>query len=329
MVSQMKALTREELLTKATEIAEDYQRKGYSLTLRQLYYQCVATGIIPNADASYKRLGDVLGDARLAGDFDMDLIEDRGRDAGGSKQLDCDIDVNEALVKAASYVEAIPRWTISIDRWFGQPKYVSVWVEKDALSGVFQKPCESLGVGFFACKGYPSHSALWQWLKKLQDAYQRSFDLVVDDEGNEYQPEEIKEAVILYFGDHDPDGWQIPRSAEENLNIFARVHGLEVPPIRLVRLALNRDQIKKYNPPPFPAKPSSSRFKGYVKEHGLKQAWELDALKPDVLDKMVRTSVKGCWDEAIHQEWQDRARVCRARLRQKMAEPEWLTKALG
>ena len=321
----MTQLTRTELLEKAREIAEAYQSQGYSLTLRQLYYQIVAAGVIPNADNSYKRLGDVLGDARLAGDFDMSLIEDRGRDAGGSKQTECKVDVDSALSEAGDYVKAIPFWTIEVDRWFGQPYYVSTWVEKDALSGVFRKPCDDLGVGFFACKGYPSHSALWQWLLKLQEAYQRSFDLVVDDLGNEYQPEEIQEAVVLYFGDHDPDGWQIPRSAEETLNTFAQVYNLEVPPIRFIRRALNRDQILKYNPPPFPAKPTSSRFAGYVKEHNLNEAWELDALKPDVLERLIREGIQGYWDVDIHKEWQDRANVCRSRLRTRMTEPGWLS----
>ena len=59
-------LSRPEILEKAREIAEKYRDDGYSLTLRQLYYQCVADGLIPNSDKSYKQLGDVIGDARLA-----------------------------------------------------------------------------------------------------------------------------------------------------------------------------------------------------------------------------------------------------------------------
>ena len=325
----MDKLTRADLLDAAREIAENYKSQGYDLTLRQLYYQCVAAAKIPNSDESYKRLGDTLGNARLAGDFDMDLIIDRGRDAKPSKQHECKLDVDVALTEAESYLRALPHWSIAVDRWFGQPNYVSCWVEKDALSGVFERPCEDLGVGFFACKGYPSHSALWQWLKKLEEASQTSQDAVVDDDGNELDVGSLQEAVVLYFGDHDPDGWQIPRSAEETMNTLAQVHNLDTPPIRFIRVALLMSQINQYKPPPFPAKTTSSRYAGYYREHGIKDAWELDALSPRVLDGLIRSNVARHWDGSIHDHWQELARTNRVILRQRMKESGWVINVLG
>lgn len=321
-------LTRSDLLDEARTVAEEYRDAGYSLTLRQLYYQLVSKALIPNADESYKRLGDTLGDARLAGNFDMDLLIDRGRDAKPSKHHECKLDVNHAIGEAGTYLKALPFWSIAVDPWFGQPKYVSVWVEKEALAGVFEKPCDDLGVGFFACKGYPSHSALWQWLQKLQEAYQTSQEVVEDDEGNELDVKPIREAVVLYFGDHDPDGWQIPRSALDALNTFADVHSLEVPPIRFKRVALNMDQINQYKPPPFPAKKTSSRYASYFREHGINEAWELDALNPKVLDRLIRDNVSNHWDRSIHDHWQSLARSNRILLREKMKEPGWVRNVL-
>lgn len=321
-------LTRSDLLDEARTIAENYRNQGYDLTLRQLYYQLVAAAVIPNADESYKRLGDTLGDARLAGEFDMDLLVDRGRNARPSKQHECKLDVDVALGEAGHYLQALPHWSITVDRWFGQQNYVSVWVEKEALAGVFEKPCDDLGVGFFACKGYPSHSALWQWLQKLEEAYQISKDPVTDDEGNDLDVLPIDEAVVLYFGDHDPDGWQIPRSAEETVNTLARVHGLDIPPIRFGRVALLMSQIKKYNPPPFPAKTTSSRYAGYFAEHGIKDAWELDALSPRVLDALIRTNVANYWDKNTYNHWQNLAKANRVLLRNQMKAPGWVKKVL-
>lgn len=325
----MIAMTRTELTDAARDIAEDFKRQGYDMTLRQIYYQCVKAAKIPNSDESYKRLGNALGDARLAGEFDMDLIVDRGREARASKQHECKLDVDVALGEAGGYLKALPHWSIAVDRWFGQPKYVSVWVEKDALSGVFEKPCEDLGVGFFACKGYPSHSALWQWLKALEDACQTSQSSVEDDEGNELDVEPMREAVVLYFGDHDPDGWQIPRSAEETLNTLAQVHSLDIPPIRFIRVGLLMSQIQQYQPPPFPAKTTSSRYAGYYREHGIKDAWELDALSPKVLDNLIRTNVAQHWDQGYYDHWQGLARTNRVLLRQKMKEVGWVPSVLG
>lgn len=325
----MLAMTRTELTDAAREIAEDYKSQGYDMTLRQIYYQCVKAAKIPNSDESYKRLGSALGDARLAGDFDMDLIVDRGREARASKQHECKLDVDVALTEAGSYLRSLPHWSIAVDRWFGQPNYVSVWVEKDALSGVFEKPCDDLGVGFFACKGYPSHSALWQWLKALEEAYRTSQSVIEDDEGNELDVEPIEEAIILYFGDHDPDGWQIPRSAEETLNTLARVHGLYIPPIRFIRVGLLMSQIQQYQPAPFPAKQTSARYAGYYREHGIQDAWELDALSPPVLDNLIRTNVDHHWDQGIYNHWQGLAKTNRVLLRQKMKEPGWVPSVLG
>jgi len=52
------------IIRKANEIIEEYSAQGYSLTLRQLYYQFVARGLIPNTERSYKSLGSIINDAR-------------------------------------------------------------------------------------------------------------------------------------------------------------------------------------------------------------------------------------------------------------------------
>lgn len=321
-------MSRSDLLNEARTIAEEYRDAGYSLTLRQAYYQCVARGLIPNSQESYKRLGDVLGDARLKGDFEMDLIVDRGRSAGGSKHVECKLDVDEASSEAGEYVRSIPHWTIMTDKWFGQSTYVSCWVEKEALAGVFETPCEDLGVGFFACKGYPSHSALWEWILKFQAAYEASTKPITDELGNSYQPNRMQEAVILYSGDHDPDGWQIPRSALETLRTLIDVQGLTLPRVRLERIALNMDQIRQYNPPPFPAKESSSRYASYCQEHGITDAWELDALDPPVLEALIRQHVQRFWSDHDQQEWLDRVAISRKRLQAEMLKPAWIKTAL-
>ncbi len=40
-----------EVIERCREICEDYTAQGYDLTLRQLYYQNVARGLIPNKDS--------------------------------------------------------------------------------------------------------------------------------------------------------------------------------------------------------------------------------------------------------------------------------------
>ena len=67
------------LIEWANKIVEDYDEKGYNLTLRQLYYQFVARDIIPNNQRMYDNLGALINNARLAGLVDWHSIEDRTR----------------------------------------------------------------------------------------------------------------------------------------------------------------------------------------------------------------------------------------------------------
>lgn len=66
------------------------------------------------------------------------------------------------------------------------------------------------------------------------------------------------------------------------------------------RVALNMEQIRRYNPPPFEAKVSSSRCAGYVEEHGTTDAWELDALEPRVLRRLIQDEVGALFDVDEH-----------------------------
>jgi hypothetical protein len=71
------------IIENANAIAEEIAQGGDSLSLRQLYYQFVARGLLPNRDSEYKRLGGIINDARYAGLFDWRSITDRTRNVLG------------------------------------------------------------------------------------------------------------------------------------------------------------------------------------------------------------------------------------------------------
>jgi len=54
----------------ANKIIVEYSVQGFDLTLRQLYYQFVSRALIPNTQAEYKKLGDIINDGRLVGLID-------------------------------------------------------------------------------------------------------------------------------------------------------------------------------------------------------------------------------------------------------------------
>ena len=55
-------------------------------------------------------------------------------------------------------------------------------------------------------------------------------------------------------------------------------------------LGLNKQQIKRYNPPPNPAKVTDPRAGKYIDEHG-PISWEVDALEPKVLINLLEKSI--------------------------------------
>src|SRR5262249_10346260 len=157
--------------------------QGYNLTLRQLFYQFVSRDLIPNNVRSYKRLGSIINDARLAGLIDWSAIEDRTRNL---HELPCWRTPAGIIRSCAQQYRT--------DLWAKQENRVEVWIEKEALAGVFERVCDELRVPFFSCRGYTSQSEMWvagHRLKRIIDAGQRP--------------------VILHFGDHDPSGMDMTR----------------------------------------------------------------------------------------------------------------------
>ena len=325
--------SRADILHHAKQMAQQYQAQGLTLTVRQLYYQFVARGLLPSGQNQYKKVGDTLAKARKAGKFDLELIEDRTRTMHPGSYTRNDHDPEAALPQAAEWVRNMPNFFLARDRWYEQPIHVSVWVEKEALAGVFEPTCRDLGVSWMACKGCPSVSALWEWTKAAGNAHwamdmQRRYNYPNMPTVTENHDGEAARCVILYFGDHDPTGFMIPRTAQDALNDLMDVSNKPMD-IRVKRVALNMDQVQQYNPPPFPGKTTDTRFKKYVKEHNTTEAWELDALDPPLLRAMIQNEVNALFDEDIYEHHQEQIGEARRQMLDMMRDPDWIAAALG
>jgi hypothetical protein len=255
-----------QLIQQANEIAAEYGRQGFSLTLRQLYYRFVARDLIPNKQTEYKRLGSIINDARYAGLFDWNWITDRTRNATGGDD---------------GYTEGHPEEVIEplvygVTQWDGQPERVEVWVEKDALIDVVQRAVRGLNATSFSCRGYTSSSEVWGAARRIE-GYLRT--------------DGVERVTVLHLGDHDPSGIDMTRDIGDRVREFVVGDGYRGRQLRIKRIALNMDQIEQYNPPPNPAKDTDSRFAGYVAQYG-DESWELDALEPKVLVDLIRSEVR-------------------------------------
>lgn len=165
------------------------------------------------------------------------------------------------------------------------------WVEKDALLNVVSRACSPHEVPYFSCRGYTSQSAMWRASKRLQhNAHQG------------YIP------YIIYLGDHDPSGMDMSRDIQNRLGMFKVPHQTE-----FTRLALNMDQVREHDPPPDFAKPTDSRSQSYVAEYG-DDAWELDALEPSVIIKLIRGVIEDIvdgetWDTSVAKQEEERKQL--------------------
>lgn len=244
---------RQDLIDKANVIIAEYAAQGFELTLRQLYYQFVSRDFISNDLRSYKNLGDVVNDARLAGLIDWNAIVDRTRNLQSLSHWENP----ESIVSACA-------GQFRLDKWANQPYRVECWIEKDALIGVIEGVCNELDIAYFSCRGYTSQSEMWSAAQRLKRYAAKG-----------------QTPIVLHLGDHDPSGKDMTRDIIDRLYEFSR------QVIQVDRLALNMDQIEQYNPPPNPAKTTDSRASAYIAEFG-NESWELDALEPRVIADAIR-----------------------------------------
>ena len=162
-----------------------------------------------------------------------------------------------------------------VDRMQGQQRNIEIWVEKDALSNVLFRVTSKYHIRLMVNRGYSSISAMYDAHRRL-----RSGD------------------VILYFGDHDPSGKDMVRDIRERMEEFGRE--VDVRPV-----ALTMEQIRRFNPPPNPAKITDPRAKWYIREYG-RTSWELDALPPRELIRLAEEAVEELIDLDLYNRCLDR-----------------------
>jgi len=267
-----------DLIKLINDVVSEYSSQGYELTLRQAYYQLVARGYIPNNERSYKNIGNLINDGRLAGLIDWNSITDRTRYIRGNSHWERPEDVI-----------ASARYSYLLDKWKGQSNYVEVWVEKDALIDIVSQACRPIDTPHFSCRGYTSQSEMWSAAQRFIRQQHR------------------EQRIIIHLGDHDPSGIDMTRDIQDRLNMF----GADV---YVKRVALTMDQVDTYNPPPNPAKITDSRCDKYIKEYG-EESWELDALEPQMLTQLIRDEVTAYRDDDLYQQICDREKQEKAELR--------------
>ena len=265
----------EMLLAQVKEVLASYS--GVPITLRQLYYRLVAKGYIVNTLNSYSRLIGLTSKWRKAKRLPMDAFVDRTRamieNDLGWYQYNPKLWLQENLKRMLK-----ANYEFDLNLWYGQPKRVVVAVEKQALQGVFEPVMSSLGMNLIIGRGYPSLSFLREVSIYLDTLYEGQSNNL--------------ENVLLYFGDWDPSGLDIPEAIKTNLNEVFNVD------FTYEHIALEEEQIESMNLIPAPAKKADPRAGNFIRENG-ENVYELDAVEPKTLNDIIRQSVLKHYDFSI------------------------------
>jgi hypothetical protein len=257
------------------EVAKDVLKSTHPMTVRQVYYQLVSRQVIENTRCQYQAVSNLLVDARKEGEIPWEWIEDRLR---RPRTVSMWPDVAAFARDAAS--------SFRLDVWEGQGGLVEVWLEKDALSGIFEDVLRPYGVTLNVGRGYDG----WDSIHNAAERYA--------DWGDDVR--------VFYFGDFDPSGEDMVRSLRERLAFFGAC-----PEIR--KCALTAKDIKTYRLPPDFTKSTDTRRAAFVAKHG-DVAVELDALPVAVLRERLDHEVRQVLDldalrETLDYEAEERQRI--------------------
>ena len=234
------------------EIVEQFR----PVTVRQVFYQAVNRGLVPKSETKgYRVVQRRFVALRESGEVPYGYVVDGTRYVHGHRRYN---DLDEFTTYAAGLYRK--------DYWANSEVNVEVWLEKDALKGVLiPTVVNECGLGLHVTRGFAS-------ITYLQEAAEE-----IDADG--------RPTYVYVLTDFDPSGVVIAEKIEEELTERAPLSDITVE-----RLAVNREQIERWNLPTRPTKTSDTRARRFRQIHGTDSV-ELDAIPPDALRCLVKDAI--------------------------------------
>jgi hypothetical protein len=230
-------------------------KDDHPMTVRQVFYQLVARGVIEKTEEEYQgTVIRLLTDMRLDDSVRFEWIVDESRRRRENQTYNniADAARDTARFYRRSALQACP-------------DYIEVWSEKEALAGIIEDAASEYDVPIIVSKGMPSLTQLHGSAVRIALAANAG-----------------KQTYIYQFGDHDPSGVLIPQTIERRLHQFCEKFHCQ-PPI-IERVALTEEQIDEFNLPTRPTKREGNRHAHKFEGDSV----ELDALPSSELRSMVR-----------------------------------------
>ena len=145
--------------------------------------------------------------------------------------------------------------------WPDTPYHVEVWTESRSIAGVVQDVCRETAVSLYPAGGFSSLSLVYEaaeHIRRIADG---------------------REVIVLYAGDFDPAGLLIDRDICNKYE----AHGVA---LTFRRLAVNAEQIARYNLPTKPRKATDRR------RPDIRETVECEALPAAELRRILRQTIE-------------------------------------
>jgi hypothetical protein len=217
----------------AQQLIELSYQIGFKVSARGWCYQLESSRLI-NKD-QFDRVENVINKCRKKGILPIDFVaEEEGRQFSGIERPQDET----PLEYLKSYMEAplnCHRW-YTPDWWDGEEYYIQMLVEKIDLKTLFSPVCEKYHIPIATSKGWSSMLQRAGYAKRFQEAEEKGLT-----------------CVLLYCGDHDPDGLRISDFIKSNLLDIQDItwengsNGYDPGNLIIQRFGLDADFIFRHN----------------------------------------------------------------------------------
>jgi ParB/RepB/Spo0J family partition protein len=253
----------------------DEHRKFLPLTDRRIHYALLNDPPLihaskpesryQNSKQSYKALCELLTRARLAGKIPVEWIHDPTRPVVLGR-----FDRELAPFVRREVDDFLKGYYRDLQQ--SQPNHIEIVGEKNTIDSVIRPLAMEYCIPMTIGRGYCSLPPRDQMAKRFRAS------------GKE-------KLVILTLSDFDPEGENIAQSFAQSMRDDFGINAIE-----LIKVALTAQQVKEMQlPPQMKAKTTSSRCKGFTEKHG-DDVFELEAVRPDRLQAILREKIDGVLD---------------------------------
>ena len=261
----------------AREALDEFPRRS----LRNLYYGQTGT-----MGYSYNMMKTAMAVGRIKGILGYDEVIDLTRPP-----------VGPTLYRGLGDFATVVVNSYRQDIWSTQSEYIEVWCESNATVPMLEDGTWELGVQIQPCGGdltlYPLYMAAQRFAPHIAAG---------------------RPAVVIYIGDWNPKGLQIPLTIERNL--YER-HDVKV---EFIRVAVTAEQIDEHQLPakhPGKIKPGDHLAIPWIKKHGALYV-EVEAMAPQTLIDIVQEALEARLDMKAWARKQSLQRRNRRKLEQQL-----------